>query len=329
MKSSAFLFYLILGIACFLVSPPELRADTVFLKNGKKVEGKFNGVLDGHYQIVLENGKVVYVPAKEVRDVKISKTSSSSSAAKDKTQGWWIFPPIGLHFSAALGSAKVQYINEDIPGAQPIDKLGLDNLEGEVGSIEYPTYHSGLALQAAAKAHISAGPGASLQLGLDFNLLPKNSTDRNLTVDNVTFTTPRGTSGRADLVVEQKYTYAYFSLMVGLTSYIQAPDIYLSYYLRWPVSGSYWEKENTKGRLEVPALNVDEGVDINDTNKGSIEGRAIGIGFALRKDLFLWHGGIIGIELLYNIDQIRLKGEGGNSREEILVFYGLGLSMGF
>ena len=61
--------------------------------------------------------------------------------------------------------------------------------------------------------------------------------------------------------------------MLGLTSYLQVFDLYLSYGLRYTLLGSYSVKENTEFEAEIPARPLRTSGAEENTSKGSIKGR--------------------------------------------------------
>ena len=173
---------------CFLSLPSApLSADIIYLKNGERIEGKFQGILDGYYQILLNNGKIKYIPEAELKDVQIleqegNKRPQPASKAKKWTSWLPSFNDFNFLFLAVLGLGEAQYINEGLPETQPLSELGLGNVPGEA-EVKYPESHSGPALQLAALAESPLGPGTKLLLGLDLTFLPVNKADQPLTVD--------------------------------------------------------------------------------------------------------------------------------------------------
>ena len=194
--------------------------------------------------------------------------------------------------------------------------------------MKYPNSHAGPNLRAAASVETFMGPGTDLELGLDFSILPGNKADKPLIVD-APFETLQGDMGTANIATEQTYTYTYLTLMAGLSSYLQIFDLYLSYYLRFAVSGSYSVKEESTTELSVPARGINMTVEEEADARGSISGRPLGLGVALtKKELFKWP---INLSLLCSMDTLTLKGEDADSKErtEVLLFYGVGLSTEF
>ena len=193
-----------------------------------------------------------YIPEEELRDVEITSEKTSISSNK----GWlsWLprdFSSLKYHFLIASGLAEVKYSNAGLAESQAaFSELDLD-VSGE-GQTKYPNSHSGLALQAAAKVGLPMGPGTDLELGLDLSLLPANEADRPLTLET-SFRNERGDMGQAEIAAKQLYSYSYFTMMTGLTSYLQALDLYLSYYLRMTLTGSYSVKEESRIKYSLPS----------------------------------------------------------------------------
>ena len=55
-----------------LFFPLGLMADTLFLKNGKTIEGKLQGATGNHWKIILRDGRVENIPEEDIKDVKIT-----------------------------------------------------------------------------------------------------------------------------------------------------------------------------------------------------------------------------------------------------------------
>ena len=308
-----------------LFLPLSLGADTIFLKDGTSVEGKFQGVVEGYYQILLKNGKVKYVPEADIKDI---QTGSGSRPKSLKKKSW--FPSLTYHVLTALGWGEVQYINDGLAETQSLSELGLGNISGEA-AVEYPNSHAGPLLRAAVAIETSMGPGAGLELGLDLSILPLSKTDSPLKIET-SFTTLQGIAGDAKVATEQTYTYSYLTAMAGISSYFQTVNLYLSYYLRFAVFGSYSVKEESSTELSVPALGVEQTVEDEADARGSISGRPLGLGVALtKKELFYFGKRPISLSLLCSIDSLSLRGEDADSKErkETLLFYGVGLSTEF
>ena len=138
-------------------------------------------------------------------------------------------------------------VNAGLAESQPLSELGLGDISGE-GQVQYPNSHSGLVLQAAAKMAFPMGPATALEFGADLSFLSQNKADQPLTVDS-SFSTEQGDMGQAELSTEQTYSYTYLTLMAGLTSYLQALDLYLSYYLRMAAGGSLFRKRREPHRV--------------------------------------------------------------------------------
>ena len=316
---------------CFLSLPSApLSADIIYLKNGKQIRGKFHGALGDLYQITLDNGRMKYIPEEEVRSVKI--TSKKTSASKDK--GWLSrvsqsLSSFQFRFLLVLGQGDVEYVNEGLPETQPLSELGLGDVPGEA-EVKYPESHSGSALQLAALAEAPLGPGTELLLGLDYTFLPGNKPDQPLTVDTP-FQNLQGEDGTAKLSTEQTYAYTYFTFMLGLTSYLQVFDLYLSYGLRYTLSGSYSIKEKTEFEAEIPARPLSASGTEENTLKGSIQGRHLGFGLVIRKKIGVWKNRELSLNFITALDQIELIGkeEGSKPRKESVLFYGIGIGVSF
>ena len=175
------------------------------------------------------------------------------------------------------------------------------------------------------------GPGTDLELGLDLSLLPANGADSPQTRET-SFLSEQGDIGQVEITTKQLYSYSYFTMMLGLTSYLQALDLYLSYYLRMTLTGSYSVQEESLIKYSLPSRGIDESIRESSSAKGSISGRPFGLGLVLqKKDFFYWKKRAFHLNFLCSMDALELQGgrENSKARKEFLFFYGAGLSMDF
>ena len=303
-----------------------LSADTIFLKNGKTVEGKFQGRIDGYYQITLKNGKVKYFPEKDIKDVQITSRGKTKSLLRKGI--WASLPPMSVRLLLALGFSQAQYAESTDSASQQLSQF--DDLEStDDGELTSPASNSGLALRAGTELGIFMGPGVTWQLGFDFSYLPLNKENDSLRVNGSSFQTSYGYTGQASIVTDRSYTYNYFAFTTGLSSYLQLIDLYVAYYLRVPLSGSYTAQNGSKMEFMLPSGAPVQSASSSAKLKGSIKGKSVGFGFVVQKKAMIKWGSLeLDMNFLYSTDMLELKGEEGE-REEELVFYGLGLSIDF
>ena len=60
-------------------SPQILLADTLYLLDGKKIQGKFLGIQDGDYKFKKKDGKILYIPEEQVDDLQSQAEEEAQS----------------------------------------------------------------------------------------------------------------------------------------------------------------------------------------------------------------------------------------------------------
>ena len=60
---------LLLTLLLYFLLPQILKADTLHLLDGKKIQGKFLGIQDGNYKFKIKDGEILYIPEEQVNDL--------------------------------------------------------------------------------------------------------------------------------------------------------------------------------------------------------------------------------------------------------------------
>ena len=251
-----------------------------------------------------------------------------SETAKKKEWSFPAFSDWNYRFQFGLGFANVQYINDTLPESQPLSELGVEDADGDA-ELQYPNSHSGPLIQLAAKLENAMGSSTAFQFGMDLNFLPQNKTDQPLLVDT-SFLSGQGERRELAVQIDREISYTYFSLMVGLSSYFKAINFHLSYYLRMPLYGFYSIKDGVTQDLFISERDLSEKIVDEQSAKGSITGRPLGLGFTVRRDLsHQWWGKPLSFSIFLGLDRLTLQPdeEGSQPSNENLFFYGIALDL--